>query len=67
MELKWTMQTFVILDFFLNSSISPGYRENQSTDLPSDINQFNHEGESFLECLSVTKGMEGTCKCKAKN
>ena len=38
-----------------------------NTDLPSDINQFNHEGESFLECLSVTKGMEGTCKCKSKN
>ena len=36
-------------------------------DLPSGINQFNHEGESFLEFLSVTKGMEGTYKCKAKN
>ena len=36
-------------------------------DLPSDINQFNHEVESFLKLLSVTKGMEGTYKCKAKN
>ena len=38
-----------------------------NADLPSGINQFNHEGESFLEFLSVTKGMEGTYKCKAKN
>ena len=36
-------------------------------DLPSGINQFNHKGESFLEFLSVTKGMEGTYKCKARN
>ena len=36
-------------------------------DLPSDINQFNDKGESFLEFLSVTKGMEGTYKCEAKN
>ena len=36
-------------------------------DLPSGINQFNHKGESFLEFLSVTKGMEGTYKCEAKN
>ena len=36
-------------------------------DLPSGINQFNHKGESFLEFLSVTKGMEGTYKCRAKN
>ena len=38
-----------------------------NADLPSDINQFNHEVESFLKLLSVTKGMEGTYKCKAKN
>ena len=38
-----------------------------NADLPSGINQFNHEGESFLEFLSVTKGMEGTYKCEAKN
>ena len=38
-----------------------------NADLPSGINQFNHVGESFLEFLSVTKGMEGTYKCKAKN
>ena len=38
-----------------------------NADLPSGINQFNHEGESFLEFLSVTKGMEGTYKCKARN
>nr|XP_058946193.1 fibroblast growth factor receptor 3-like [Pocillopora verrucosa] len=38
-----------------------------NADLPSGINQFNHEGESFLEFLIVTKGMEGTYKCKAKN
>ena len=38
-----------------------------NADLPSGINQFNHEGESFLEFLSVTKEMEGTYKCKAKN
>ena len=36
-------------------------------DLPSDINQFNDKGESFLEFLSVTKGMEGIYKCEAKN
>ena len=36
-------------------------------DLPCGINQFNHKGESFLEFLSVTKGMEGTYKCEAKN
>ena len=38
-----------------------------NAELPSDINQFNHEVESFLKLLSVTKGMEGTYKCKAKN
>ena len=38
-----------------------------NADLPSGINQFNHEGKSFLEFLSVTKGMEGTYKCEAKN
>ena len=38
-----------------------------NADLPSGINQFNHEGESFLEFLSVTKGMEGTYNCEAKN
>ena len=38
-----------------------------NADLPSGINQFNHEGESFLEFSSVTKGMEGTYKCKAKH
>ena len=38
-----------------------------NADLPSGINQFNHEGESFLEFLIVTKGMEGTYKCKAMN
>ena len=38
-----------------------------NADLPSGINQFNHKGESFLEFLSVTKGMEGTYKCEAKN
>ena len=34
---------------------------------PSGINQFNHEVESLLKLLGVTKGMEGTYKCKAKN
>ena len=38
-----------------------------NADLPSGINQFNHEGESLLEFSSVTKGMEGSCKCKAKH
>ena len=38
-----------------------------NADLPSGINQFNHKGESFLEFLSVKKGMEGTYKCEAKN
>ena len=38
-----------------------------NADLPSGINQFNHEGESFLKLLSVTKRMEGTYKCEAKN
>ena len=38
-----------------------------NADLSSGINQYNHEGESFLELLSVTKGMEGTYKCEAKN
>nr|XP_058959857.1 fibroblast growth factor receptor-like [Pocillopora verrucosa] len=38
-----------------------------NADLPSGINQFNHEGESFLKLLSVKKGMEGTYKCEAKN
>ena len=38
-----------------------------NADLPSGINQYSYEGESFLKLLSVTKGMEGTYKCKAKN
>ena len=33
-------------------------------ELPFGINR---DGASFLEFLSVTKGMEGTYKCKAKN
>ena len=36
-------------------------------DLPSGINQTDHEGESFLVSPSVTKGMNGTYKCTAKN
>ena len=36
-------------------------------DLPSGINQSDHEGESFLASPSVTKGMKGTYKCTAKN
>ena len=35
--------------------------------LPFGINQTGHEGESFLASPSVTKGMKGTYKCKAKN
>ena len=35
--------------------------------LPSGINQTDHEGESFLVSPSVTKGMNGTYKCTAKN
>ena len=35
--------------------------------LPFGINQTGHEGESFLASPSVTKGMNGTYKCKAKN
>ena len=35
--------------------------------LPFGINQTGHEGESFLASPSVTKGMMGTYKCKAKN
>ena len=36
-------------------------------DLPSGINQSDHEGESFLASPGVTKGMKGTYKCTAKN
>ena len=36
-------------------------------DLPPGINQTDHEGESFVVSLSVTKGMNGTYKCTAKN
>ena len=96
MELKWTIQTLLILDFFfievspqiieppINQSVTEGNSVNFScrasgvpaptlvwifnnAELPSGINQTNHEGESFLEFLSVTKGMEGTYKCEAKN
>ena len=35
--------------------------------LPPGINQTDHEGESFVVSLSVTKGMNGTYKCTAKN
>ena len=38
-----------------------------NADLSSGINQYSYEGESFLKLLSVTKGMEGTYKCEAKN
>ena len=36
-------------------------------DLPSGINQTDHEEESLLVSPSVTKGMNGTYKCTAKN
>ena len=36
-------------------------------DLPSGINQTDHEEESFLVLPSVAKGMNGTYKCTAKN
>ena len=36
-------------------------------DLPSGINQTDHEEESFLVSPSVTKGLNGTYKCTAKN
>ena len=36
-------------------------------DLPPGINQTDHEGESFVVSPSVTKGMNGTYKCTAKN
>ena len=35
--------------------------------LPFGIKQTGHEGESFLASPSVTKGMNGTYKCTAKN
>ena len=43
-----------------------GWVFNNGT-LPCGINQFNDKGESFLEFLSVSKGMEGTYKCEATN
>ena len=36
-------------------------------DLPSGMNQIDDEGESFLVSPSVTKWMNGTYKCTAKN
>ena len=36
-------------------------------DLPSGMNQIDDEGESVLVSRSVTKGMNGTYKCTAKN
>ena len=36
-------------------------------DLPSGINQTDYEGESILVSPSVTKEMNGTYKCTAKN
>ena len=36
-------------------------------DLPPGINQTDHEGESFVVLLSVTKWMNGTYKCTEKN
>ena len=36
-------------------------------DLPSGMNQIDDEGKSFLVSPSVTKGMNGTYKCTAKN
>ena len=36
-------------------------------DLPSGINQTDHGEESLLVLPSVTKGMNGTYKCTAKN
>ena len=36
-------------------------------DLPSGINQTDHEEESFLVSPSVTNGLNGTYKCTAKN
>ncbi|XP_022808745.1 uncharacterized protein LOC111345730, partial [Stylophora pistillata] len=36
-------------------------------DLPSGVNQTDQEGESILELPRVTKEMEGTYNCKAKN
>ena len=36
-------------------------------DLPSGINQTDHEEESFLVLPSVMKRMNGTYKCTAKN
>ncbi|PFX12729.1 Hemicentin-1 [Stylophora pistillata] len=36
-------------------------------DLPSGVNQTDQEGESVLELPRVTKEMEGTYNCKAKN
>ena len=35
--------------------------------LPSGIKQTDHEEESFLVSPGVTKGMNGTYKCTAKN
>ena len=93
MGLKWTMQTLLILVFFLiqvspriieppiNQSVTEGNSVNFScrasgvptptlvwvfndAKLPFGINR---DGVSFLEFLSVTKGMEGSYKCIAEN
>ncbi|XP_022810524.1 carcinoembryonic antigen-related cell adhesion molecule 1-like [Stylophora pistillata] len=38
-----------------------------NADLPSGIHQTDQEGDSFLELPNVTKEMNGTYKCTAKN